>query len=221
MQTIEKFYYDILSEQAQKAPDREAIIMGKTRLTYRQLLDKIDSVAATLLNMGLKKGEKVGLWASASPAWLYTYYGIIRAGGIALILNANLTLKDAEPLVTFAETTYMMFGKTHDIAGHADDAQTIAEAFALDGTKCVSIVDEDFSDAPSMVPDTTGWTVRDDAYIIYTSGTTPHSTRSQTLSDSLPRRFVRSAVKNVCLAYRCSTPTRYLFLGFTFPTVRR
>lgn len=172
MQTIEKFYYDILSEQAQKAPDREAIIMGKTRLTYRQLLDKIDSVAATLLTMGLKKGEKVGLWASASPAWLYTYYGIIRAGGIALILNANLTLKDAEPLVTFAETTYMMFGKTHDIAGHADDAQTIADAFSLDATKCVSIVDKDFSDAPSMVPDTTGWTVRDDAYIIYTSGTT-------------------------------------------------
>ena len=95
MQTIEKYYYEILSQQANEAPDREAIVMGETRLTYRQLVEKIDSVAAALLNMGVKKGDKVALWATASPAWLYTYYGIIRSGGIALILNANLTLKDA------------------------------------------------------------------------------------------------------------------------------
>ncbi len=172
MQTIEKYYYEILSQQANEAPDREAIVMGETRLTYRQLVEKIDSVAAALLNMGVKKGDKVALWATASPAWLYTYYGIIRSGGIALILNANLTLKDAGPLVEFAETTFMMFGKTHDLSGHADDAQTIADAFKLDPDKCVSILDEDFSSIPPRVPDTTGWTVRDDAYIIYTSGTT-------------------------------------------------
>ena len=56
-----------------------------------------------------------------------TYYGIIRAGGIALILNANLTVKDAKPLVEFADTVYMMFGKTHDIAGKSSDAATIAK----------------------------------------------------------------------------------------------
>ena len=78
--------------------------MGDIRLTYSQLVGKIDSVAAALLNKGLKKGDKVVLWATASPAWLYTYYGIIRSGGIALILNANLTLKDAKPPVEFADT---------------------------------------------------------------------------------------------------------------------
>lgn len=172
MQTIEKFYYDILSEQAEKTPDREALIMGNTRLTYKQLVGKIDSVASALLNKGLKKGDKVALWATASPAWLYTYYGIIRSGGIALILNANLTLKDAKPLVEFADTVFMMFGKSHDIAGHADDAKTLADAFGLSADNCISIIDEDFSAIPENKPDTSGWTVRDDAYIIYTSGTT-------------------------------------------------
>ena len=172
MQTIEKFYYDILSEQATNFPDREAVVMGDVRLTYQQFLGKIDSVAAWLLNKGLKKGDKVALWSTASPAWLYTYYGIIRAGGIALILNANLTVKDAKSLVEFADTVYMMFGKTHDIAGKSSDAVTIAEAFGLDADKCLSIIDEDFSNVPMCAPDTSGWTVRDDAYIIYTSGTT-------------------------------------------------
>ena len=56
MQTIEKFYYDILSEQATNFPDREAVVMGDVRLTYQQFLGKIDSVAAFLLNKGLQKG---------------------------------------------------------------------------------------------------------------------------------------------------------------------
>lgn len=172
MQTIEKYYYDILSEQAAKTPDREAIIMGDTRLTYSQLVTKIDNVATALLNKGLKKGDKVALWSTASPAWLYTYYGIIRSGGIALILNANLTLKDAKPLVEFADTKYMMFGKVHDIAGGSDDAKLLAVAFGLEESNCISIVDESFDNVPANKPDTTGWTVRDDAYIIYTSGTT-------------------------------------------------
>ena len=55
---MEKFYYDILLEQAKAVPDREAIIMGETRLTYSQLISKIDSVAAALLRMGLKRATR-------------------------------------------------------------------------------------------------------------------------------------------------------------------
>ena len=140
MQTIEKFYYDILAEQAVKTPDREAIIMGDIRLTYSQLVDRIDRVAAVLLEKGLQKGDKVALWSTASPAWLYTYYGIIRSGGIALILNANLTLKDAKPLVEFADTRFMMFAKSHDIAGTSDDAKTLADAFGLEEANCITMI---------------------------------------------------------------------------------
>lgn len=81
-------------------------------------------------------------------------------------------MKDAKPLVDFADTKYMMFGKTHDISGSADDAKLLAVAFGLEENNCISIIDEDFSDIPENKPDTTGWTVRDDAYIIHTSGTT-------------------------------------------------
>ena len=172
MQLIEKFYYEILCEQAEKNPDREAIIMGDTRLTYRQLIEKIDNVASFLLNKGLKKGDKVALWSTAAPAWLITFFGIIRSGGVALILNANLTLKDAKPLIEFADTKFMMYGKTHDISGGADDAKLLSVAFGLEESNCTSIVDEDFSNVPENKPDTTGWSVKDDAYIIYTSGTT-------------------------------------------------
>ena len=49
-----------------------------------------------------------------------------------------------------------MFGKTHDIEGRSDDAQAIADTFGLDLGNCISIIDEDFSNIPANVPDTTG-----------------------------------------------------------------
>ncbi len=102
---------------------------GDVRLTYRDFLDKIDSVASVLLSKGMKRGNKVALWSVASPAWLYNYIGIIRAGGIAVLLNTNLSIKDAKPLVEFADTKYILFGKTHDFEGRAQDIDIISEVF--------------------------------------------------------------------------------------------
>lgn len=172
MQTIEKFYYDILEEQATKNPDREAIVMGDVKLTYKEFLHKVDQVAATLLSMKIQKGDKVVLWADTSTKWHFVYYGILRSGGIAVILNTKLTLQEAKPLVEFADSKYVMYGKVHDLAGTSEDAKTLSEIFNIPIENCVSMVDNDFSNAPDIKPDTTGWNVHDDAYIIYTSGTT-------------------------------------------------
>ena len=172
MKAIEKSFYDIIHVQAINRPDTEAVVMGDVRLTYRNFLDKIDGVASVLLNKGIKKGDKVALWSVASPAWLYCYVGIIRAGGIAVLLNANLSLKDAGPLVEFADTKHILFGKTHDFEGHSQDIDTISESFGLDKAHCMSIVDEEFICTDVIEPDTSGMSVHDDAYIIYTSGTT-------------------------------------------------
>ena len=172
MKLIDKSYYEILSGWAKETPDREAVVMGDVRLTYSQFVKKIDNVASYLLGKGLQKGDKVALWSSASPAWLYTYYGIIRSGGIALILNANLTLQDAKALVEYADTRFMMYGKTHDVSGSDADKEVLVKTFGLAPENCVSINDEDFSDVKEVVIDRSSWTVHDDAYMIYTSGTT-------------------------------------------------
>ena len=172
MRTIETFYYDVIAGHAAKTPDKNAIVMGDVRLTYSELLHTIDQVAAALLNRGLQRGQKVVLWATACPIWHAVYYGIIRAGGVAVILNANLTVKDAKALVEFADSAYLLFGKSHDIEGVQSEAETLANAFSLPVDHCLSILETDFLSEPANKPDTTGWNVRDDAYIIYTSGTT-------------------------------------------------
>lgn len=172
MQLLEKSYYDILEEQAAKNPDHEAIVMGNKKFTYGDLLKKVDQLAATLLSRGVKRGDKIALWSGTCPEWFCAYYGIIRSGGTVVILNANLMTKDVKPLVEFADTKFMIYGKTHDIEGTSADAEEIAKIFNLPAENCFSVTEYDFSRASYIKPDTTGWDVRDDAFIIYTSGTT-------------------------------------------------
>lgn len=175
MSLIENTFFELLCEQIDENKDKPALVKGNNIVTYGQMLVKINKIASYLIQNGLKKNEKVVLWSGADPMWLCAYFGIIRAGGIAVILNANLSVKDAEPLVKFADTVFVMVGDTHDTKGETADIQILADAFKMPNDKIIGIYNTDF-EAVSIEKDEVFEKVklgnREDAYIIYTSGTT-------------------------------------------------
>lgn len=167
----EQKYYDIFLEQTKKHPDKPAIIMGDKRLTYSEFMTKIDQVSAFLVDHGVQSGDHVVLWSSPSPEWLCVYYAIVHVGGVAVCLNSNYSIADVTPLVTFADSKYVLFGTTHDTKGLSSEAENLARNFELPDGKVFSIFESDFTSAKIReINDTRD--VRDDAYIIYTSGTT-------------------------------------------------
>lgn len=171
MKFTEQKYYDILSEQARKTPDKPAVVMGEKSLTYSELITKIEQVASFLVERGVKSGDHVVLWSNACPEWLYVYYGIIHAGCVAVCLNSNYTINDAAPLVTFADSKYVFFGTTHDTKGLASESGTLAQAFELPADKVFSIFESNFASVTVReIQDTRD--VHDDAFILYTSGST-------------------------------------------------
>ena len=174
MALIEKTYYQLLKEQAEKFPDNPAVIMGGLRLTYSELIKNIDDTASFLQAKGLKRNDKVSLWGNACIQWICAYLGIIHAGGIAVTLNSNYTINDVAPLVEFAESKFVMFGATHDTKGSLDETEKLSTEFGIDKNNIFSIFDTDFSknNGESFNIDRSNWNVKDDAYIIYTSGTT-------------------------------------------------
>ena len=62
-----KSYYQIFSEQTKLHPDKDAIVMGEKRLTYSDLMSKIDATASFLIHQGMKKNDHVALWGTSSP----------------------------------------------------------------------------------------------------------------------------------------------------------
>jgi len=80
----------ILSETARSAPDRPVALFTGGQLTYRQLDQASDRLAASLAATGIKPGDRVALQLPNIPQFLVSYFGILKAGGIVVPLNVML-----------------------------------------------------------------------------------------------------------------------------------
>jgi long-chain acyl-CoA synthetase len=75
-----------LEESARKYPETIATIFpgrfGDTRLTYKELNELANRLANALIDLGVKKGDRVALWLPNCPQFIIGYYAILKAGGI-------------------------------------------------------------------------------------------------------------------------------------------
>ncbi|XP_048240735.1 medium-chain acyl-CoA ligase ACSF2, mitochondrial-like [Haliotis rufescens] len=85
-----------LQHQAEINPDNEAIVFSRdnVRRTISQLLDQADQLAAGLLQLGVGRGERVGIWGPNSLEWVLTQYATARAG--IILVNINPQYKEQE-----------------------------------------------------------------------------------------------------------------------------
>ncbi|XP_053399689.1 medium-chain acyl-CoA ligase ACSF2, mitochondrial-like isoform X2 [Mercenaria mercenaria] len=79
----------LLKSQTEKTPDREAVVFPSAgvRKKFSQLLEESDRFAAGLLELGLKKGDRVGIWGPNSIEWVLTQYATARAGLVLVNIN--------------------------------------------------------------------------------------------------------------------------------------
>lgn len=75
-------------------PDAEAVVFGATRLTYTQLAYQVRLAARALLASGVKKHDRVAVWAPNSDLWVVTALAIVSTG--AIVVPVNTRLKGAE-----------------------------------------------------------------------------------------------------------------------------
>lgn len=80
----------ILSESARSSPSRPAALFAQGQLTYGQLDAASDRLAASLAASGIRPGDPVALQLPNIPQFLISYFGILKAGAIAVPLNVML-----------------------------------------------------------------------------------------------------------------------------------
>jgi fatty-acyl-CoA synthase len=78
-----------LRRVAARFADREAVVdcTSGQRVTYAELDAWVDRWAEGLMELGIERGDRVGLWAPNSLAWLVVQYATARAGAILVNLN--------------------------------------------------------------------------------------------------------------------------------------
>ncbi|XP_040293902.1 medium-chain acyl-CoA ligase ACSF2, mitochondrial [Bufo bufo] len=78
-----------LWDTTQRIPDEEAVVVvhSGTRKTFSQMSKDVETLAAGLLALGLKKGERVGMWGPNSYEWVLMQFATAQAGLILVSVN--------------------------------------------------------------------------------------------------------------------------------------
>ena len=86
----------IFDETAAQWPDKLALISRhqNIRWTYKQYQEKVDNLAAGLIQLGLKPGERIGIWSQNNAEWALTQFATAKAG--LILVNINPAYRSSE-----------------------------------------------------------------------------------------------------------------------------
>jgi long-chain acyl-CoA synthetase len=91
---VDKPVSEYIREWATYTPERIALSFYGRDLTYKELNQLIDRAAWGLVDLGVKKGDRVAIHMENCPQFVIAYFGIQRAGGI--VIPVNPMFKQAE-----------------------------------------------------------------------------------------------------------------------------
>ncbi len=79
--------FHFLEESAKKYPDRACTIFKGARISYAEMNRITDALANALVKMGIKKGDRVGIFMPNTPQFVMAYFAILKAGGVVVATN--------------------------------------------------------------------------------------------------------------------------------------
>jgi len=109
---------EMLARNAGMYPNETALIelipseKLRREITWKEFDERANRVASALLEMGIKKGDKVVHLMMNSINWLEAYFGIIRTGAWAVPLNFRFTSRDIKHCVDISEARVVILGET-------------------------------------------------------------------------------------------------------------
>ena len=148
---------DLILERARERGGRVALVDGVSgaETTYGQLVDRVEALAAALIDRGFRRGEVAALCLPNCPEFAIAFLGVARAGGASTTLNPNFTeeetrkqLADSGAVIAFA--TPELVSKVQEASATLRETWTPANLYALRGAKppAVAIDPEDMVALP-------------------------------------------------------------------------
>ena len=170
---------DIFEGVVDRVPDREAIVHGSTRLTYKELDARSNKAANALKKIGIKKGSHIGIYAFNCVEWLEIMLGAYKLCAIPININYRYVEEELKYLIDNADMEAIFYhkqfsNKLENIKSHLPllkDFICIEDDSGEDDVIDKSFNFEDLianEDESRLDVDRSG----DDKYILYTGGTT-------------------------------------------------
>ncbi|MCE7887696.1 MAG: long-chain fatty acid--CoA ligase [Alphaproteobacteria bacterium PRO2] len=116
--------FALMDDAAKKYPNRPAFDFLGKKYNWSEISSLVNRFAAGLQRIGVKKGQKIGLFLPNSPYFLIAYYGILKAGASVVNFNPlyadrelNHQIADSETDMMVTVDLAMLYGKMEKMLG--------------------------------------------------------------------------------------------------------
>ena len=118
-----------LRRTVERFGDREALVVPhqEYRATYRQLWDQVSLVARALLARGVKKGDRVGIWAPNRFEWVVLQYASARVGAILVNINPAYRAHELEHVLKQSGTSLLVIARAFRGADYVATVREVEE----------------------------------------------------------------------------------------------
>ena len=116
--------FELVCEQAERFPERTAVICGERATSYRDLFDGAGRIAAALKAHGIGRGERIGLLVNNRLEWLEACFGATALGATSVPFSTWSKPAELAYLLADLEVSVLI---AIDRFGDQDFARPIAE----------------------------------------------------------------------------------------------
>jgi acyl-CoA synthetase (AMP-forming)/AMP-acid ligase II len=146
----------------------EALIAGDERLTFADLDAVSERLARSLAGRGIRKGDRIGIAMRNCPAWIVAYMAVLKAGGVATLLNGWWQAHEMEHALKLTSPALVIADRARGerIAARCNQFPTVSlEVGRVLEQALAPLLEAGEAELPEISPD-------DDATILFTSGST-------------------------------------------------
>jgi long-chain acyl-CoA synthetase len=88
--------FHFLDEAARQFPAQPCTVFHDELVSYGEMRRLADRLAAALVNLGLRKGDRVGLFLPNVPQFVMAFYAVLKAGGVVAAMNPQYKQRELE-----------------------------------------------------------------------------------------------------------------------------
>ena len=109
---IDKTLWKSLSEARVARPDGLAVLYASQKLTYEDLVRRVERFAIGLSKIGVRKGDKVSIWSGNCPEWVIAKFAIVSIGAVVVPINTRFKTSELEYVLANSDSTTILLGET-------------------------------------------------------------------------------------------------------------
>ena len=112
-----KTFGSLPNDAARRWGNREALCHEGQRWSFTQFQQEVDRTAKGLISLGVQPGDKVSLWMTNRPEWLFCFFALAKISAITVPVNTRFRTDDLEYVVRQSDSTTLI---TMDRSGPVD-----------------------------------------------------------------------------------------------------